>query len=294
MAAIAVVIASCSAGSGTPGAGAKVTPPAIPSGAPSAASQGTAMPLAAYEEPQSQATILEAINILVTQCMRARGYEFTSAAPSAQTLAAEPDPEPYGVTSAAQAAEYGYGQPPLPSSQTSGGQRADHTAGYVSALWGITPGDPVKPGQHLTGCMPAAVDRINPSAGTLDVSLAGQLEQQAESYTAQDARVLAVERKWSACMAARGFHYQTPMDAAAAFPDKRAAGAPSQAEIATAEADVACKAKTGLPGVWLAVQAGYERELIAANQTALQALMRWQNERVLRAERVIAEQGSSR
>jgi hypothetical protein len=84
------------------------------------------------------------------------------------------------------------------------------------------------------------------------------------------------------------------MDAAAAFPDKRAAGAPSQAEIATAEADVACKAKTGLPGVWLAVQAGYERELIAANQTALQALMRWQNERVLRAERVIAEQGSSR
>jgi len=42
------------------------------------------------------------------------------------------------------------------------------------------------------------------------------------------------------------------------------------------------------------VQAGYERELIAANQTALQALMRWQNERVLRAERVIAEQGSSR
>ena len=71
--------------------------------------------------------------------------------------------------------------------------------------------------------------------------------------------------------------------ATAADPPPRA-GQPSRAdpawrgkkttakEIATAEADVACKRETGFLGVALAVQAAYEQQLIERNITVLAPL----------------------
>ena len=48
--------------------------------------------------------------------------------------------------------------------------------------------------------------------------------------------------------------------------------APSPVEIATAEADVSCKATTDLVNSWLTVEAAYQGALIAQNLTALSQL----------------------
>jgi hypothetical protein len=297
---VTVMLTACatggSQGRGAPAAGSKIDPPAIPaspSAPPSVATeQNVTLPLDAYEDsPQNQAAVLDAINMLAVKCMRSRGFTFAAVPPSAQGIASEQLIEPYGVTSPAQAASYGYQTPPSSAGTSSAsGQRAQHSAAYIRALWGVVPGTSVSSGEHkLPGCMPAAVDRVNPpNTSHLDLSLSGQLELQAEQYTAEDARVTKVEAAWRACMTRKGFQYPTPMAAQAAFPQT---GHANQAQIATAEADVACKEQTNLPGVWLAVEAGYEKELIAGNLTGLQALMQWQNTRVSRAEKVIAASG---
>jgi hypothetical protein len=85
-------------------------------------------------------------------------------------------------------------------------------------------------------------------------------------------------------MAAKGFHYPTPSAAANA----RWPILPSRTEIVTARTDVACKQQGDLPGIWLAVQAGYENELIAAHRTGLRALSRLHAAAMRRAKQILA------
>jgi hypothetical protein len=47
---------------------------------------------------------------------------------------------------------------------------------------------------------------------------------------------------------------------------------PNKAEIATAVADVTCKAKTNLLNTWLAVEAAYQQALIGQNLATLSQL----------------------
>jgi hypothetical protein len=69
-------------------------------------------------------------------------------------------------------------------------------------------------------------------------------------------------------MTARGFGYGTPQDAA----QKNWPSLPTTAEIATAVADVTCKAQTNLTNTWLTVEAAYQLALIDQNLTALSQL----------------------
>ncbi len=87
---------------------------------------------------------------------------------------------------------------------------------------------------------------------------------QFDDYGASTAapEVRAVFARWSACMAADGYHYQTPIRAQLGFPGGSPESGlgqwqklerPSQAEIQTAVADVRCKARTRLVAVWSSV-----------------------------------------
>ncbi|MEV1082705.1 hypothetical protein AB0I98_31515 [Streptomyces sp. NPDC050211] len=79
-----------------------------------------------------------------------------------------------------------------------------------------------------------------------------------------DERVKEVFRKWSACMKDSGYDYDDPMQAN--DDDRWGPAAPAgQAEIQVAKADVACKHKTNLVGVWWAVQAAYEKQYVEDN-----------------------------
>lgn len=69
-------------------------------------------------------------------------------------------------------------------------------------------------------------------------------------------------------MKAKGHHYAAPWDAGN---DPRFRGPRSTpTEVAVAVADVTCKEKTNVVGVWYAVDAAYQKAFIAANKAALE------------------------
>lgn len=88
-------------------------------------------------------------------------------------------------------------------------------------------------------------------------------------------------------MAESGYSYKSPAE-----PRKQKwPTPPSPAELATATADVNCKARTNLAGIWLAVQTGYQQTLLEQNAPALKQLQdAWQA--VLKnAEQIVATGG---
>jgi hypothetical protein len=89
---------------------------------------------------------------------------------------------------------------------------------------------------------------------------------QAES----DDRVVAVFGTWSDCMKQQGYAFKTPFDAAASANIETPA--PSTVEIKTAVADVACKQKTNLVGVFYGVERGYQDSAIQQNIEQLNKL----------------------
>jgi hypothetical protein len=95
-----------------------------------------------------------------------------------------------------------------------------------------------------------------------------------------DAQVKTATTAWSACMAKNGYSYPDPLTA---FKDELrsifgggliVAGTPvstsqNQAQIAMAVTDANCTQSTDLAGIYFAVQASYEQQLVDANQQAL-------------------------
>jgi hypothetical protein len=95
-----------------------------------------------------------------------------------------------------------------------------------------------------------------------------QIAEQAASFTQTDPRIRAVFRAWSACMARHFYHYASPSQ----VEGHHWRTPPNKAEIATAVADVTCKAQTNLLNTWLAVEAAYQQALIGQNLATLSQL----------------------
>jgi hypothetical protein len=121
----------------------------------------------------------------------------------------------------------------------------------------------------------------------VDSELPGRLSAQAAELTQGDSRVVPVLAEWSRCMAGQGFQYKTPMEP----PKAKWPVPPGASEIATAVADVTCKQKTNLPGVWLAVEHGYQQALVERNAAALKELDDAWQQVIRNADEVIAKGG---
>jgi hypothetical protein len=92
----------------------------------------------------------------------------------------------------------------------------------------------------------------------------------------QDPAVKAATRAWSACMAKNGYSVgQSP----AMFGQQQqvlrnaapVSASAQQAQLAAAVADAGCTQSSDLAGIYFAVQASYEQQLVTANQQALGA-----------------------
>ena len=88
-------------------------------------------------------------------------------------------------------------------------------------------------------------------------------------------------------MAGRGYSYVSPE---AANYDPRWRNSVSAKEIATAEADVACKAKADYAGTYFAVESAYQIRMIDANAQALAAVRDQINTAVRNAAQVASGQ----
>jgi len=97
----------------------------------------------------------------------------------------------------------------------------------------------------------------------------------------KDAAVKTATQQWSACMARNGYSYHQPLDVffdqiQKMFGSKRqlnagatVSNAANQAQIAAAFTDAGCTQSADLAGIYFAVEASYEQQIVSANQQAL-------------------------
>ena len=119
-----------------------------------------------------------------------------------------------------------------------------------------------------------AVDK-GPLAGILTLS------NDIASDVQKDAAVKKATRQWGACMARNGYTYSRPQNVffdqiQKMFGGKRqinagatVSPAANQAQIATAVTNANCTESADLAGIYFAVQASYEQQIVNANQVAL-------------------------
>jgi hypothetical protein len=93
------------------------------------------------------------------------------------------------------------------------------------------------------------------------------LEGMSSDKAEADSRLKAAFGKWSRCMDDAGFDYRDPLQANG-DPDF-AADVPTQVEIDTATADVACRTKHNVNGIWVAVRSAYQNQIMTANADEL-------------------------
>jgi len=259
-----------------------ITVPPIP---PANSSLTIPMPLDAYQaiSTQQQEALAADSALLIQRCMAARGFEDTSSAsPPFSTVVTleQVETAPAGLASITQARTFGFVHPKNTGSAPSGpqiigivgpvgfGQALKAGRAYAEALYGFGPGSGIGPGGHL-GCLQQASKVVyGPIAGEPAPDPISQIAAQAVSFTQSDARIHAVDRAWSSCMARHFYHYATPQQ----VEGRRWRSPPNRAEIATAVADVACKTQTNLLNTWLAVEAAYQQALIGQNLAALSQL----------------------
>jgi hypothetical protein len=105
-----------------------------------------------------------------------------------------------------------------------------------------------------------------------------------------DQRVLTVFKKWSVCMSGKGYQISDPPSSPK--PDWLKAPRPGPVEIATAEADVACKKQTNVVGVWFAVESDLQNADIEKNAEALAKIKAERDSMVKKTQQLVAQYGA--
>jgi hypothetical protein len=171
--------------------------------------------------------------------------------------------------------------------------------GYVgptkAAQDGFMPGGPGLAGSSdLSDAATAALNKCGTIVGNFtgnqgNSALAGiqALGQTIRSEDFKDPSIAKATKAWAACMAADGYHFGSPngllnsvmnvirgvpvttQTATGTITGPSLTAAQKAAQIAQAEADAACTQSTDLAGIYFAVQASYEQQIVDANQPQL-------------------------
>ncbi|GLZ29958.1 hypothetical protein Lesp02_21480 [Lentzea sp. NBRC 105346] len=240
--------------------------------------------------PERRVTLRRGQDLLVQKCLRRLGFEMNL-----------PDREPdevkgrvIGVVDDAEAAKYGYSDPETLEAVRRAEQirkeQKPWPAQMMVALNGGGPNAPKKGDIPQGGCTGEARRALGRASQQADqagdenfvIGLSGRSTKLAEA----DSRLKAVWGKWSACMKESGYDYADPWGP---NDDKRFAGDDaSPEEIATARADVACRRKHDVNGIWVAVRTAYQNRLIGDNAEALDKHRRLVDEQVRKAAEVVS------
>jgi hypothetical protein len=225
----------------------------------------------------------ESGSALAGACMTAAGYPGAAAAAQVGTdvslgtndgLAAATHSGAWGYLTAADAQQYGF-----------------RGSGEALSALGLSAG-PVTNFASLPQAEQAAANKCTTIeqdfAGAVDDGpLAGiaTLSNDIATDMQHDPAVQAATRAWSACMARNGYSFD-PQAAArqevmamygigngpgpkVINPEAPVSAAANQAQLAAAVTDAGCTQSSDLAGIYFAVQASYEQELVTANQQTL-------------------------
>jgi hypothetical protein len=220
---------------------------------------------------------------LAEPCMNAAGYpgvtitngivpvQITLGGPTGLAFAG--DSGAWGYLGAADAQQYGFRGPP----------------GAALTLLGL---GGMFPASHPS--VPAAEQAAAGKCGTIiqdfatatqDGALAGimTLGNDIGTDVGHDPAVKNATRAWSACMAKNGYTFAQPQDVAnqewqvmyggqsSVSPSTPVSASANRAQLAAAVTDADCSQSSDLAGIYFAVQASYEKQLVTTNQQALNA-----------------------
>ncbi|MEJ3748575.1 hypothetical protein WEI85_35505 [Actinomycetes bacterium KLBMP 9797] len=269
----AAALAGCSADDPSPpadpGDRLVVTPPSVSAIPRLDTVRGLTLPTDAYRPSAEELSLVAAAeHKLVAECMSR--YGFTWPAPPAERAETHQVDRLYGVADLATAQRYGYHLPPSgnsrdkPAGRSGGGQPLSRAE--LLALDGPDGGDGARSHQGKEvpegGCAGAARQQVTGASGdTIDPTrVADAITVEMWQKSKSDPRVVAVVAAWSACMTQAGYDYPSPLQVS----DARwsVTGAITAVEIRTAVADVRCKQRTNLIGVWFTIESGYERQAV--------------------------------
>jgi len=179
----------------------------------------------------------------------------------------------WGYLGAADAQQYGFRVPP---------GAALTTLGLGATAPARPPSVPAAEQTAAGKCSTIIQDFAN---ATQDGALAGitTLYNDITNDVAHDPAVKAATRAWSACMAKNGYSFGQPQNVFnqefqnmyggqdSVGTSAQVSAAANQAQLATAVTDAGCTQSSDLAGIYFAVQASYEKQLVTSNQQALNA-----------------------
>jgi hypothetical protein len=235
---------------------------------------------------EQQHTVARALGVLGHACMHRFGLDW----PMAQPTAGIPGPRNarrYTILDAAKARVEGYH--PVDMINHDKAVLAQDARSRVSPaaqkVWigGASShgGRPVPAG----GCAGEASRKLHAGVAPVDASLPHKLHWRSFGLMSRDSRVGESFARWSRCMRDKGFGYRDPI---AAFEDQRWQGRSiSKEEIATALADVGCKAVANVAGMMLAVEAAYQRRMIEHHSAQIAAAKAYYDAELASARRIL-------
>ncbi|SHN22550.1 hypothetical protein [Actinacidiphila paucisporea] len=233
---------------------------------------GLSLPIEAYlVPPENYTQMLRADAELVRQCMARYGFEYTPPDFSGPESSLSPTnmSRRYGVADLSSVGTYGYHKPQTKTTRKPAASRPMSESARLVFL-GDSPGSgfehksQVYQGRNVPkgGCSGEAQRKLG--AG-LNERLAEDINDASYQQSLANPTVLASFTKWSACMKQSGYSLSTPAQA----PGFTLPEAPTAAEIQQAKADVTCKTRTNIVGVWFTVESAIQQGLIARNEEAL-------------------------
>ncbi len=261
----ALVVLLALAGCAAPAASTEPAEPTIGTVPQLLESVALRLPVADYLPSREQNERLTRANLaLIQRCMNRFGITYdVKPVPRGDYGPISLTDRRYGITDASLARSAGYGFGPRDPALQPAPDRPSIGADGQTVLSGqgrsIVNGLAVPAG----GCVGEADRALNasvPAATDLREGQTMQLRSFEESKT--DSRVRKVFTAWSACMSESGYHYADPLAAAG---DPAFKGPPSPTQISVALADIACKARTNVIGVWFTVESAYQQRAIAAD-----------------------------
>jgi hypothetical protein len=220
---------------------------------------------------------------LAEPCMNAAGYpgvtitdgivpvQITMGGPTG--LAFVGDSGAWGYLGAADAQQYGFRGPP-------------GAALTLLGLGGMFPANhPSVPAAEQAEGFECGTIMQDFAKATLDGPLADimTLGNDIATDVAHNPAIKNATRAWSACMARNGYTFSQPQDVAnqewqvmyggqsSVSPSTPVSASANRAQLAAAVTDAGCAQSSDLAGIYFAVQASYEKQLVTANQQALAA-----------------------
>ncbi len=221
----------------------------------------------------------ESSSTLTSACMSAAGYANNGNVPfgvrlGPANLAFSQPWGPWGYLGVAEAQQYGFLMPP--------GSALSALGIGVHSPSATPPSYPAAEQTAISKCATIVQDFTNAAANGPLAGI-GTLANDIYNDVQRDAAVKDATQAWSACMAKNGYSPKQPQamffqelrniygyKGAITLGDPVSATA-RQAQLAAAVTDADCTQSTDLAGIYLAVQASYEQQLVNANQQALTA-----------------------